>query len=61
MSRERLSMRKLSEVLRLRLGKKLSVRQISLSCDLARSTVADYLGRARVAGLGWPGKIRVSP
>jgi transposase len=47
-------MRKLSEVLRLRLGKKLSVRQISLSCDLARSTVADYLGRARVAGFGWP-------
>jgi transposase len=47
-------MRKLSEVLRLRLEKNLSVRQISHSCDLARSTVADYLGRARVAGLGWP-------
>lgn len=54
MARERLSMRKLSEVLRLRLEKKLSVRQISRSCDLARSTVADYLGRARVAGVGWP-------
>lgn len=54
MSRERLSMRKLSEVLRLRLEKKLSLRQISQSCDLARSTIADYLGRARVAGLGWP-------
>lgn len=54
MARERLSMRKLSEVLRLRLEKKLSVRQISLSCNLARSTVADYLGRARVARLGWP-------
>jgi len=47
-------MRKLSEVLRLRLEKNLSVRQISVSCDLARSTVADYLGRARVAGLCWP-------
>lgn len=54
MARERLSMRKLSEVLRLRLEKKLSVRQIAASCDLARSTVSDYLGRARVAGLGWP-------
>lgn len=54
MARERLSMRKLSEVLRLRLEKKLSVRQISQSCDLARSTVSDYLGRARVAGIGWP-------
>jgi len=47
-------MRKLSEVLRLKLEKGLSVRQISQSCELARSTVADYLGRARVAGLGWP-------
>jgi transposase len=47
-------MRKLSEVLRLRLEKKLSLRQVSQSCDLARSTVADYLGRARVAGLDWP-------
>ena len=54
MARERLSMRKLSEVLRLRLEKKLSVRQIAVGCNLARSTVADYLGRARVAGLGWP-------
>jgi transposase len=54
MSRERLSMRKLSEVLRLRLEQDLSVRQISHSCNLARSTVADYLARARVAGLGWP-------
>lgn len=54
MARERLSMRKLSEVLRLRLGQKLSVRKIAVGCCLARSTVADYLGRARVAGLTWP-------
>lgn len=54
MAKERLSMRKLSEVLRLRLEQKLSVRKIALGCCLARSTVADYLGRARVAGLRWP-------
>ena len=54
MARETLSMRKLSEVLRLSLEQKLSVRQIARSCRLARSTVSDYLGRARAAGLGWP-------
>jgi len=54
MAWERLSMRKLSEVLRLSLEQKLSVRRIARSCCLARSTVADYLGRSRAAGLGWP-------
>ena len=54
MAREMLSMRKLSEVLRLRLEQKVSVRTIAGSCCLARSTVSDYLGRARVAGLEWP-------
>jgi len=54
MARERLSMRKISEVLRLSLERKLSFRKIANSCCLARSTVSDYLGRARVAGLGWP-------
>ncbi|MEI7881662.1 MAG: IS21 family transposase [bacterium] len=47
-------MRKLSEVLRLSLEQKVSVRKIARSCCLARSTVSDYLGRAKVAGLGWP-------
>ena len=54
MAREMLSMRKLSEVLRLSLDRKISVRQIARSCCLARSTVSDYLGRARAAGLDWP-------
>ena len=53
-AQERLSMRKISEVLRLNLEQKLSFRQVSLSCKLARSTVTDYLARARLAGLGWP-------
>lgn len=47
-------MRKLSEVLRLRLEQKVSVRQIAGSCCLARSTVSDYVRRASAAGLGWP-------
>ena len=54
MAWETLSMRKISEVLRLGLGHKLPLRQVAKGCNLARSTVADYLGRARVAGLSWP-------
>jgi len=54
MAWETLSMRKVSEVLRLSLEQKLSVRQIARSCCVARSTVSEYLGRARAAGLGWP-------
>jgi transposase len=54
MAWETLSMRMISEVLRLGLGHKLSLRQVATGSNLARSTVADYLGRARAAGLGWP-------
>ena len=54
MAREKLSMRKITEVLRLSQEQKLSFRAIARSCSLARSTVADYMGRARVAGLTWP-------
>ncbi len=54
MAREKLSMRKVVEVLRLGLEQKMSVRQIACSCALARSTVADYLARARTAQLSWP-------
>ena len=51
MAQERLSMRKTKELLRLRLDCKLSNRQIAASCHVARSTVADHLGRADAAGL----------
>ena len=54
MAKEKLSMRKITEVLRLSQEQKLSFRAIARSCRLARSTVADYMGRARVAGLTWP-------
>ncbi|MFW8602474.1 IS21 family transposase [Desulfobacterota bacterium M19] len=47
-------MRKITEVLRLKLSVGRSCRQISKSCGIARSTVADYLNRAAAAGLSWP-------
>jgi len=51
---ERLSMRTIKEVLRLKWEKRLSNKQIALSCNIARSTVREYLERARHAGLHWP-------
>lgn len=54
MPRERLSMRKIREVLRLKHECQLAYREIARSCGLARSTVSDYLARAAEAGLGWP-------
>lgn len=51
---ERLSMRKLREVLRLHLELGMSARAIARSCVLSPSTVSGYLGRARVAKLSWP-------
>ena len=55
MAASRLSMRKLRELLRLRLHNKLEGRAIARSLGLSPSTVSDYLARARVAGLKtWP-------
>jgi transposase len=54
LSAERLSMRKLREVLRLSLAIGLGPRAISRSCDISSSTVSGYLGRAKVAKLTWP-------
>lgn len=54
MSRERLSMRKVKDVLRLKWASGLSERQIARTCGIARSTVAEYLRRAQTAGLTWP-------
>jgi transposase len=47
-------MRKTSEILRLKHEAGLSNRQIASSCNVGRSTVANYLERAQEAGLGWP-------
>ena len=47
-------MRKIRDVLRLKHANGVSDRQIAKAVGLARSTVADCLGRARVAGISWP-------
>jgi len=47
-------MRKIKEVLRLRWEHDSSNNQIARSCNIARSTVREYLSRAEVAGLTWP-------
>lgn len=54
MPAERLSMRKIKEVLRLKFELGLRHRQIARSCSINHSTVADYVRRAEAAGLGWP-------
>jgi transposase len=54
MSRKRLSMRTIKEVLRLKWACGLSDRQVARSCSIARSTVSEYLRRAEKAGLNWP-------
>ena len=54
MPAERLSMRKVREILRLRLGLGLSLRDVGRSVRVSSSTVSDCVSRAVVAGLGWP-------
>src|SRR5271168_2908632 len=51
---ERLSMRKIREVLRLRLGQGLPQRAVAQSLRLSQGAVHGYIGRARRAGLSWP-------
>jgi transposase len=53
MPNRRLSMRKIKEVLRLKYDCGISEREISRSCSISRSTVADYLRRATATGLTW--------
>ncbi|MEW6582948.1 MAG: IS21 family transposase [Actinomycetota bacterium] len=54
MAQERLSMRKIREIVRLRFGAGLSHRQIARSVGVGQTTVSDYLSRFRAAGLSWP-------
>jgi transposase len=51
---ERLSMRKIRELLRLRWEHHLPQRMIGQSLRLSQGSVSDYLSRARRAGLTWP-------
>lgn len=54
MASRRLPVRKIKEILRLVHICSLSNREIAQSCDVARSTVSDYLIRAKAAGVNWP-------
>ena len=54
MAQQRLSTRKIREVLRLVHELGLSNRQIAASLKIPHTTVGEYRGRARQAGLGWP-------
>ena len=54
MPRERLTMRKIKEILRLKHQAGLTQRQIARSCGLSHTAVSHYLERAEKAGLCWP-------
>ena len=47
-------MRKVREVLRLRLEHKVNAREVAAACGLGCTTVLEYGYRAKAAGLGWP-------
>ena len=54
MPKERLSVVKITEVLRLKFAADLSNRDIAASCGVSHSTVGEYLRRSKEAGIGWP-------
>jgi transposase len=54
MTQERLSLRKIREILRLKYEVGLSNRAIARACRVSNSTVGDYVARAQAAGLRWP-------
>src|SRR5271169_1475215 len=51
---ERVSMRQIREVLRLRFASKLPQRAIAKSLGLSQGAISTYLSRARAAGVVWP-------
>ena len=54
MAQERLTVRKIREILRLKEEAKLSNRAIARACKISNSTVGEYLRRIEAAGLHWP-------
>jgi transposase len=54
MAQEKLSVRKIREILRLHHDAGLSNRAIARACKISNSTVGDYLQRAQAAQIGWP-------
>jgi DNA-binding Lrp family transcriptional regulator len=53
MPAERVSMRQIREVLRLRFASELPQRAIAKSLGLSQGAVSGYLSRARAAGVSW--------
>src|SRR5665811_300743 len=54
MAKDRLSMRKFKEVLRLKYDHHLTNRKIAKSCAISHVTVGKYLDLANCAGISWP-------
>ena len=54
MPTERLSMRRIRQVLQLQFRARSSARVVAGTVGIGRSTVQDYLARAAAAGLVWP-------
>jgi transposase len=54
MAQERLTVRKIREILRLKHEAGLSNRAIAGACNISNSTVGEYLRRAEAAGISWP-------
>jgi transposase len=54
MVQERLTLRKIREILRLKQEAGLSNRAIAGACKISNSTVGEYLRRAKAAGVDWP-------
>ena len=54
MPKKRLSMRKITEVLKLKFDRGLSLREIAKSISASPSTVSDLLLRFRLSGVDWP-------
>ena len=51
---EKLTMKNVREVLRLKLDCNLSARKIAQTCGFARSTIGEYISRFNQSGLDWP-------
>jgi len=54
MPAQRLTMRRIRQMLRMHFGAEASDRTIARDLGVARSTIRDYLDRAKAAGLSWP-------
>ncbi|MBW6466581.1 MAG: hypothetical protein K0B06_08770 [Brevefilum sp.] len=54
MAQERLTVRKIKEILRLKYEAQLSNRAIAGACKVSNSTVGEYLLRASAVGISWP-------